>query len=135
MSENPDSPIHRMTRGAGLFLRFFGIYSVLILAIWLIGGPEQESRGIPIRADLLTFMYPVGAAITGALFGLFEPAADRSRLVAMVAGIVAIAPWVVGIAFTVDRGYVNWNVGHTLVTAVTSVALGSAFGYGYSRYK
>ncbi len=124
-----------MVRGARLFLRSFGIFTVLILAMWLIGGPNPTSRGVPIRGDLLTLIYPGGAAVTGALFALFEPVADRSMVLAMAAGIIAIAPWVAGIALTFDRGYASWNVGHTIVTAITSLTLGCAMGYGYSRHR
>jgi hypothetical protein len=133
MREDRESPIQRMRRGAGVFLRSFGIFTILILAMWLVGGPEPASRGVPIRVDLLTLIYPGGAAITGALFALFEPAADRSRVLAMAVGIIAIAPWVAGITLTFDRGYASWNVGHTIVTAITSLTLGCAMGYGYSR--
>ncbi len=135
MHEDRESPIQRMVRGARLFLRSFGIFTVLILAMWLIGGPNPTSRGVPIRGDLLTLIYPGGAAVTGALFALFEPVADRSMVLAMAAGIIAIAPWVAGIALTFDRGYASWNVGHTIVTAITSLTLGCAMGYGYSRHR
>jgi len=127
-----ERPTKRMIRGAIQALRYFGIFCLLILALWLFGGAEQESRGMTIRADLLTLLYPAGVIIAGAVFGLLEPVADRSRGAAMAVGVIALLPWVLGISLTMDRGYADWTIGHTITSLITTVLLGSAAGYGYS---
>jgi hypothetical protein len=126
-----------MARGATLFLRHFGIFTLLILGMWLFGGAEIHlQRGTTsLRADLLSFLYPLGAATTGALFGLLQPLGDRSRPAAMATGVVAIVPWMAAIGLTMDHGYADWTAVHTFITIGGSLPLGCALGYGYSRFR
>jgi hypothetical protein len=122
-----------MRRGAWRLLRVFGLFTPLLLVMWLLEGPVVASRGSVIRVDLLTITYPVGAALCGALFGLLEPIAERGRIAAMLCGVLAIFPWVGGLSVAiVPGGQFSLKIA-LITTAITSTLLGSALGYGYSK--
>ena len=112
--------------GVGFF-RTFAPYTLVLVLLLVLSGPEVHSRGGTIRVDLLIVTYPLGAFVTGWLAGLLA-AVCRHVALAVPAGILAITPWLVGISLAMDHGYSNWTTEHTAVTATTAVLLGGSGG-------
>src|SRR5262249_8261929 len=85
-------------------------------------------RGIAVRVDLLLLTYPLGAFVTGWLFGFVAPM-SRYLVLAVASAVVAIMPWILGISLAMDRGYANWRTEHTVVSAATALILGRGAGF------
>jgi|SRR5690242_20308376 len=127
-----DAPWPRRAFQTGMLVFLaFSPYYLLIWLLLLIGGPElRDSSGTLVRVDLLAFTYPLGVFAAGTIIGLGFRAA-RSLWVAIPTGIFALAPWAAAVAVAFDHGYSSWKTEHTVVTAVTAVCLGAAFGVGF----
>ncbi|HEY4304740.1 MAG TPA: hypothetical protein VGM82_09745 [Gemmatimonadaceae bacterium] len=107
----------------------FAPFTLIPIVMLLVGGPEQRGRSGTLRVDLLCITYPLGAFVAGCIVGLFLPA-TRRLWAALPIGVAAMLPWAIGICFSFDAGYSHWASGHTFSTAVTSIILGGALGYG-----
>ena len=127
----PEEPLaRRAAAGALLFGGAFGIFTAVLLLMLLVGGPEYTTRrGVVMRLDLLTVLYPLGAAVAGGVVGALLPL-TRTRSGAAAAGVAALLPWTAAISLCVDRGYAHWTTMHTVVSAGTALVLGLALGAG-----
>ena len=127
----PEEPVGRRTMAGAIILSgAFGVFVPIILLMLLLGGPEQiDKHGTLWRVDLILVLYPLGAAVAGAIVGALLPL-TRSRVGACAVGVIALVPWAAGISLCADRGYAHWTGTHTALAALTALPLGLAFGAG-----
>ena len=118
----PEEPVGRRTMAGAIILSgAFGVFVPIILLMLLLGGPEQiDKHGTLWRVDLILVLYPLGAAVAGAIVGALLPL-TRSRVGACAVGVIALGA---------DRGYAHWTGTHTALAALTALPLGLAFGAG-----
>ncbi len=120
--------------GARLVVTAFAVPILILLVLYLFGGPEQLWRGRAVRADLLLLVYPVGLLLMGAIGVTLLPRATKPWT-ALTAGILAVAPLCFGIGLTADRGYADWTWLHTGISAFCSILFGWALASGFTGRK
>ena len=121
----------RAWAGARLWGGVFAPYALILALMLVVVGPEYQSSrraATMVRLDLLLVLYPLGAVIAGAVIGTLAPLTGH-RAGAIFTGMLALAPWSVGLALCMNRGYVNWTAGHTIIVSVMAIALGSGVGF------
>jgi hypothetical protein len=122
----------RAWRGMRVTLIVPGAFTILIVAMYVIGGRHQLSRGTDTDFLVLSIAYPLGSAIMGAVIGLGAPFM-RGFVRSALVGIAAIAPFVFGIMLAVDNGLQHLDEMHMVVGTGMTVLYGSAIGYGVGR--
>lgn len=121
----------RIVGGARLASVIMSPFTGLILLLLILnGGPVMiDGQGVETNVGLLLFTYPIGAAVAGALIGALLPLM-RSALGAVVCGIIAMAPWMAGIAVTMDHGLTSWGTVDSFMVSIMSVVFGTIVGLG-----
>lgn len=120
----------RLRFGAGALLGgCLALFTPILLGLWAIEGAEiTVPPGRPVRVDLLSLVYPLGAIVSGGLFCLLTSYAS-TRLARAVLGAVAVLPWFAAIALCLDRGYAAWQSAHTVTTLLGALSLGAPLGW------
>jgi len=122
----------RAWRGARLGLVFPGVFTILILVIYLFGGRHQLSRGIEADFLVLSIAYPLGAAIMGAVLALGAPFM-RGYVRSALVGMAALAPFLIGIGLSMDDGLTHWSSSQTEITFALTIVYGGMIGYVVGR--
>jgi hypothetical protein len=127
-------PAERLQQGAAIFLRNYGWAALILLLFGALSGWEYTiANGLSLRLDVLALTYPLGAALTGALFGLWARALRRLPA-ALVSGPVATLPWAAGIVVAVDRGWAEWTPLHSLMLLGFGLLMGLITGFKLNRW-
>lgn len=129
--------IRRVLFGAAVGGGGLGIFAALLAVITLAGGRYQTGpRGSTTEYDmwLLTAVYPLGAALAGAIGGAVIPYVRRSWQAA-AAGTLAMLPFFALISLTADpRGPRPYRVDWPLSTFCAAL-IGGVGGVGILRGK
>jgi hypothetical protein len=122
----------RAWRGMKVTLVVPGAFTILIVALYMIGGRHQLSHGTDTDLLVLSIAYPVGSAIMGAVIGLGAPFM-RGHVRSALVGIAAVAPFVFGICLSMDNGLQHMGEVQIVMGAGMTILFGSAIGYGVGR--
>ena len=107
----------------------FAAFTPILALIWAVKGPVFVDRnGVRLRVDVLTFAYPLGAVLSGALFSLLVSYC-RSRLVGALAGAAALTPWFALVVAATDDGLAAWTRAHTVTVLVGAGVIGGWLGW------
>lgn len=120
----------RVRNAALLCLVFPGVFSVLIWAVYLLGGRiQRDNSGVTTDLLVLSIAYPVGSLLMGAVLGLGLPLM-RNFVSSSIVGILAVAPLMVGIGLSMDNALTQWTLGDTVLTGSLTIVFGMTLGYG-----
>jgi hypothetical protein len=124
----PQAPAYqRVVLGARNATLYFAVFYPLLLLLWLIGGRHAVSRGMEIDTLVMLVAYPPGVALMGAIAGLLVPFM-RTLGLALLSGIVAIAPLMCGISLAIDNGWHAWGSEHTVIGTFMTLFFGAIVG-------
>jgi hypothetical protein len=122
----------RAWRGMKVTLVVPGAFTILIVAMYMIAGRHQLSRGTDTDLLVLSIAYPLGSAIMGAVIGWGAPFM-RGHVRSALVGIAAIAPFVFGVMLSVDNGLQHLDEVHIVLGVGMTIVYGAAIGYGVGR--
>ncbi len=105
----------------------FTVFMVLPLIMIPFTGLETTMRGQPVHLGWLIVTYPLGATLWGVLLSVGLPLVPSTPLAA-IWGAISMAPWTVGVALSVDHGYLDWTYIHTITASIGAVLLGGFVG-------
>jgi RsiW-degrading membrane proteinase PrsW (M82 family) len=106
---------------AGLF--FASFYSLFVLLLYAFRGEEpSESKGVSLLAVVVTYF--IGGVLGGAIVGLLRPF-TRERWGAIVVGMIAALPVVLGFSFAMYGSIATWEGSTWGGTLLTTVVLGT----------
>ena len=120
----------RLVKGGTITLVIPGGFSSLLLLIGVFGGRYQRDGDITTDFFTLSELYLLGSIFLGAAIGLGAPFM-RGLVRASLVGMVAIAPLLLGVAWSMDSG--NWHAFDTVFVGLMTVILGIAIGRGAMR--
>lgn len=125
--------VWRRTRnGAVVGLMFPGIFTLLLVGVYLFGGRYQRDYDSTIDMLVLSIAYPLGSAIMGGVIGFGAPFMTNFARGTLV-GTAAMLPFMIGIGLSMSNGLAHWDMPWTLVTASLSVMLGAGLAIGVLR--
>ena len=129
-AQSEPSAWRRAIQGASFTLIVPGAFSILIWAAYLFAGRTLGDNGdIQIDTLVLSIAYPLGSALMGAVLGLGRPVM-RNFIMSTFVGVVAVAPWIIGIELSMGNALTHWGVPNTAMTVMIVLALGIALGFG-----
>jgi predicted membrane protein len=107
--------------GVKLGLVMGGMYTLLALLLFALGGPDRFARNQISLATLVT-VYMLGGLAAGLVLGVFRPAL-RERHTAFVVAFLAAIPVSFGMTVLVVGRIDGWTAGEWSETAVLSLLL------------
>jgi hypothetical protein len=134
MTTTPSSPWLRLRNGALFGLVFPGGCTLIILAMYALGGRYQHDKASDMDLLVLSISYPIGSVLLGAILALAGTWV-RGFLLSTLVGIIAITPFVVAVGLGMDDGLHHWNREHTIICGSLILVYGAAIGYGMARTK
>jgi len=124
------SALQRAARGSAITAIFPGVFSIPLLLIGVFGGRYQLGLGGTTDYFELALLYFLGAVLLGAIIGYGMPL-TRNAFVRVLVGMLAVAPWLIGIAYAGDSNHLNGF--DAVFVAGMTVVLGIALAYGARR--
>ena len=106
-----------------------GIFMLPFLVLLLLQGPEGFAKHhMPVRNDVLVIVSPLGAILAAMILGAGYRLA-RSRVGAILLGIVAMGQWSILLELGFGHGPLHWSTAKSMTAVIFTLVLGPVVGH------